>query len=65
MEKLLFLKNIELFRTNFENTTCFRDVAYPPHKIDKNYAYECKHSTHIFYQFCMALNSYKLSGGNK
>jgi hypothetical protein len=28
-----------------ENTTCFLGVAYPPHKLDKKYAYECKHST--------------------
>jgi hypothetical protein len=22
-------------------------VAYPPHKLDKKYVYECEHSTHI------------------
>jgi hypothetical protein len=22
-------------------------MAYPPHKLDKKYAYECEHSTHI------------------
>jgi hypothetical protein len=32
-------------------------MVYPPNKIDKEYALECKHSVHAPYQFCLTLKT--------